>query len=103
VWWQAGWVGEEDKCQGLGDLFREGIVKDERVIAALVVWHIVCSLGDLVRFAFAGPFDLFKTNARQLVDNSGLLVAAGIRDCCGEVLGRIGALGIGGRESRAQC
>jgi hypothetical protein len=87
VGWLAGWVGKEDKCQGLGDLFREGIVKDKRVVAALAVWHIVCSLGDLVCFAFTSPFDLFEANARQLVDNGGLLVTARIRGCCGEVLG----------------
>lgn len=92
MWLKAGRIGEEDKCQGLGDLFRECVIENESIVASFTEWHIVCPLGDLVCLTLARPFDCFEPNSRQLLDNGRLLPRAGSRRRCGEVLGGIGAL-----------
>lgn len=100
---QARGVGQKNEGDGLGDLFGEGVVEDERVVTTLVGRHIVCPLGDRVRFAFADPLDGLESNRRQLLEGSGLLVAgASVRDCRRQVLVGIRAVGIGGRQAGAQ-
>lgn len=101
---QTGRVGQEHEGDGLGDLFGKGIVEDERVITRLGGRYIVSTLGDPIRLTLANPLDRLETNGCQLLDDGGLLVPGGARvgGRSGEVLGRVGALGIGGGQMRAQ-
>jgi hypothetical protein len=90
---QARRISEEDKCQGLGDLFGEGVVENKRVITIFTKRYIVGALGNLVCLTLAGPFDRFQANSCQFIDDGGLLLPrAGSRCGCGEVLGGIGTL-----------
>jgi hypothetical protein len=103
MWLEASRIGEENKCQGLGDLLGERVIENERIIAPFAGRYIVCPLCDLVCLTLARPFDYFEPNSRQLLDNGRLLLPrAGSSRRCGEVLGGIGALGIGGRNVGAQ-
>lgn len=103
MWLKAGRIGEENKCQGLGDLFGECVIENEGIVAPFAERHIVGPLGNLVCLTLARPFDYFEPNSRQLLDNGRLLLpCAGSRRRCGEVLGGIGALGIGRRNMGAQ-
>lgn len=100
---QAGRIGQEDQRQGLGYLFGEGVVEHQRVVAPLIERYIEGTLRNLVRLAFPCPFDGLQTNPGQLLDYGGLLLSRAGRGCgCGEILGGIGALGIGGRDLRTQ-
>lgn len=95
--WQTGRVGEEDQCQSLGDLFRERVIEHERVITTFAEGYIISPLCDLVCLTFSGPSDCFQADSCQFFDDGRLLLSCG----CGEVLGGIGTLRVGGREMGA--
>ena len=86
-WLKAGRIGEEDKCQGLGDLFGERVIKNKGIVTPFAGRYIVGPLGYLVCLTLARPFNWFEPNPRQLLDNSRwLLTRAGSRRRCGQVL-----------------
>lgn len=98
---ETGGISQEHEGDLFRDLLGKSIVEDERIVPR--VRNLVCALRNLVGFALAHPLDRFEANARQLVNNSGELVARS-RSCGGrrKVLIRVGAMRVGGREMSAE-
>lgn len=66
---RMGRIRQQHKSRRLGNLFRERIIDNQRVVPTLSLRDVIFSLKNLIRLAFPDPRYLLESQRLQLLDN----------------------------------